>query len=279
MQTGIPVTLPGGLLVDGRRQCDAVLRPIDGWLEEQVGTVMAGGGSNLPAAVSRVLGTALLSVGGKAAAPEQAAALTIADRQWLMLNLAFTLQGGGSWLTGHCGDCGKPFDLRFDHPEQLPVKTAGEGFPFVELDLGEDRLRLRLPNGADQERIAGLDANEVPASLLSGCLLSVNGGAVPAGYVDTLDTDALQKIEEALDEASPHVETAFDIVCPECGQPQHMEINPYSPFAVRHQTSLFQEVHMLASAYHWSEREILSLSRERRRLYLSLIDRSRGMAT
>ncbi|MCL2161444.1 MAG: hypothetical protein FWH56_06105 [Betaproteobacteria bacterium] len=274
MQTGIPVTLPGGLLVDGRRRCDAVLRPIDGWLEERVSTAMTDG-SNLPAVVSNILGAALLSLGGKAAAPEQAATLAIADRQWLMLSLAHALQGGGYWLKSHCGDCGQPFDLYLD-PRQLPVKAAGEGFPFVELDLGEDRLRLRLPNGADQERIAGLDGDEAATLLLSACLLSVNGKAVPAGYADRLDADALQRIEEALDEVSPYVGTVLATACPECGQPQQVEIDPYS--AVRHET-LFQEVHMLASAYHWSEREILSLSRERRRLYLRLIERGRNVVT
>jgi hypothetical protein len=276
MQTGISVTLPGGLLVGGQRKCDAILRPIDGWLEEQVDMAMAGRG-NLPAVVSNVLGAALLSLDGEAVAPEQAALLTVADRQWLMLNLAHVLQGGGYWLKGDCDDCGQPFDLYLD-PRQLPVKVAGEGFPFVELDQGEDRLRLRLPNGADQERIAGLDADEAVALLLSACLLSVNDGPVPVGYADTLDADARQKIEEAFDEVSPHVGTVLATACPECGQAQQMEINPYLLSATRHD-ALFQEVHMLASEYHWSEQEILSLSRERRRLYLSLIERSRNVVT
>ena len=42
---------------------------------------------------------------------------------------------------------------------------------------------------------------------------------------------------------------------------------------------LFLDIHILASVYHWSEREILAMPRERRRLYLSLVDRSRGMVS
>ena len=272
----IPVTLPGGLLVEGQRRRDAVLRPIDGWLEERVGLAMAGG-DNLPAVVSDVLGAALLSLGGEVAVPALAASLAVADRQWLMLNFAHALQGGGYWLKGCCDDCGQPFDLYLD-PRQLPVKAAGEGFPFTELDLDGDRLRLRLPNGADQERVVGLDADEALTLLLSVCLLSVNGGPVPAGYVDRLGAEAIQKIEEALDEVSPYVGTVLATACPECGQPQQMEINPYFLSGMRHE-SLFQEVHALASEYHWSEREILSLSRERRQLYLRMIERSRNVVT
>jgi len=276
VQTGIPVTLPGGLLVEGRRRCDAALRPIEGWLEEQVGMAMAGK-DNLPAVVSDVLGAALLSLGGEAATPTLTASLTIADRQWLMLNLAHALQGGGYWLKGDCNDCGQPFDLYLD-PRQLPVKAAGKGFPFADLTLDGHRLRLRLPNGADQARIAGLDADEAVTQLLSACLLSVDEQPASADYVDSLDADALQKIEEALDEVSPHVGTVLVTACPECGQAQQMEINPYSLFSAKHE-ALFQEVHTLAREYHWSEQEILSLSRERRRLYLRLIERSRNVVT
>jgi len=266
---GIPVTLPGGLLVDGQRKCDAVLRPLDGWLEEQVGLAMTGGDS-YPAIVSNVLRTALLSIGGEAVMPEQVASLSMADRQWLMLNLAQAFQGGGRWLKGHCGGCEQPFDVYID-PRQLPVKHAGEHFPFLELHMGEDKLRLRLPNGADQERIVGLDADEAVAVLLSACLLSVNDGPVTVGYVDALDADALQRIDEAFDEASPYVATTLITTCPECKRPQQMEMNPY--VFDTHET-LFEEVHILAREYHWSERDILSLSRDRRRLYLKLIERS-----
>ncbi|MCL2643848.1 MAG: hypothetical protein FWD51_00100 [Betaproteobacteria bacterium] len=276
MQTGIPVTLPGGLLVDGQRKCDAVLRPLNGWLEEQVSMAMAGRDC-LPAIVSEVLGAVLLGIGGEAVMPEQVGSLAMADRQWLMLNLAHTLQGGGYWLKGYCDACEQPFDLYLD-PRQLPVKTAGEGFPFVELVLGKNKLHLRLPNGADQERIAGLDADDAVTLLLSACLLSVNGGSVPAGYVDALNADALRRIDEALDEVSPYVGTTLATACPECRQPQQVEINPYLLGTVRH-GALFQEVHMLAREYHWSEREILSLSRDRRQLYLRLIERSRNVVT
>jgi len=274
MQTGIPVTLPGGLLMEGRRTRDAMLRPIDGHLEEQVSMAMVGRGS-LPAVVSSVLSAALLSLGKEAASPKQLALLTMADRQWLMLNLARALQDGGFWLKGHCGDCKRPFDIYVD-PRQLPLKTAGESFPFVELTLGEDKVRFRLPNGADQERIAGLEPGEAVTQLLSSCLLSVNSEPASAAYVDGLSLEALQKIEEAFDQVSPHVGTVLATACPECKQPQQMEINPYALFSARHE-SLFEEVHTLASEYHWSEKEILSLSRQRRRLYLRLIERSRSV--
>ncbi|MCL2626471.1 MAG: hypothetical protein FWD46_06625 [Cystobacterineae bacterium] len=233
------------------------------------------GRDNLPAVVSEVLAAVVLSIGGEAVVWKQIASLTMADRQWLMLNLAHILQEGGFWLKGYCDGCEQSFDLYID-PRQLPVKVAGEGFPFTELTLGKHRLLLRLPNGIDQECIAGLDTEEAVAHLLSACLLSVNDASVPEGYVDTLDSDAFKKIEEALDKVSPYVGTVLATSCPECKRPQQIEINPYLLSAAK-QEALLQEVHMLASAYHWSESEILSLSRDRRRFYLKLIERSRNV--
>jgi hypothetical protein len=45
----------------------------------------------------------------------------------------------------------------------------------------------------------------------------------------------------------------------------------------RSTSELYDEVHTLAWHYHWSEAEILALPRVRRQLYLSRVDRARGM--
>jgi hypothetical protein len=38
----------------------------------------------------------------------------------------------------------------------------------------------------------------------------------------------------------------------------------------------FGQVHLLAMAYHWSERDILDLSRKKRRLYVSMVQREQA---
>ena len=64
--------------------------------------------------------------------------------------------------------------------------------------------------------------------------------------------------------------------CPACGAANRVRVDLF-----RHgrldSHGLLQEVHSLAISYHWSESEILSLSRERRQAYLGLIDRARGV--
>jgi len=75
---------------------------------------------------------------------------------------------------------------------------------------------------------------------------------------------------------APEVAQAALAACPACGASNEIAVDPYLVLAASPE-ELFVEVHLLASAYHWSEAEILALPRARRQLYLRLIDRARGM--
>jgi hypothetical protein len=63
--------------------------------------------------------------------------------------------------------------------------------------------------------------------------------------------------------------------CPDCGGRLDCSLDVVS-FVLeeirRRARRLLREVHVIASAYHWSESEILALPEERRRRYLSLIE-------
>lgn len=268
---GVSVLLPGGVMREGRRQRGAVFRPLDGWLEERISGFIAEA-DPVPAMVSRILDAALLSLGGMPVEAGMAASLVIADRQWLMLNLAHQLRAEGDyWLQGCCQNCDSPFDLHV-HPLQLPVVPAGEGYPHASVMLDGDRLCLRLPTGADQEKIVLADADTALSMLLSACLLSVNDAPVPPAYLDGLDEAQRTRLEEALDAVSPHVGVNLTTACPECGRHLVMEINPYG-FLAAFSEEILREVHILAACYHWSERDILSLPRDRRKRYLRMIER------
>ena len=64
--------------------------------------------------------------------------------------------------------------------------------------------------------------------------------------------------------------------CPECGEQQYAELDHYLLDAVDERL-FYDEVHTLASHYHWSEADILDLPQAKRRLYIDLINRARGM--
>lgn len=262
--------LPGGLWRDGAVRRDFAFRPPTGALE--LALAEAGRAPHVPAAVTTVLASALERVGGEAASPELARELAVGDRQFLVRQLAAWLGRDGEWLTADCGGCGASFDLYVEQ-SALPVKEAGDGYPFAAVKTRRGRRRLRVPCGGDQEAVAGLDEPEAAAELVRRCLAAASAAAPRA-----LGVDETAALDAALEAVAPEVGLAVLAHCPDCGAAQEVPVDPYLCLA-RAGRDLFTDIHALATTYHWSEAEILALPTDRRRLYLELIDRARGMTT
>jgi transcription elongation factor Elf1 len=250
--------LPGGVVREGERRRGFAFRAVDGALEAALAEASLA--SSVPKAVTAVLAAALAELGGEGVTEEAVRALAIGDRQFLMRQLSAHLGHDQVWLTAACRRCGESFD--FDvHQSALPVKEASESFPYAATAVG----RYRIPTGADQEAIATIDDDDdAVQALLARCTLEGSDGSDPGA-------------QEAMEAASPEVALAAAAVCPACGAKNEVAIDPYLGLRMDGQ-SLFMEVHRIASAYHWSEAQILALPRERRRLYLRLIDRAQGVA-
>jgi hypothetical protein len=267
--------LPGGLWRDGARRRGFAFRPLTGEIELAVAE--AGRAPNPPAAVTSVLAAALAEVGGERATPEVVRELPVGDRQFLMRQLAAGLGCDGVWLSAPCGACGATFDL-YVKQTALPVKEAGESYPFATAETGRGRRRLRVPSGADQEAIAGLDDREAVTELLRRCLDQDEEAEEAVGAMDAMERTDIAALDAALEAASPEVGLGVLATCPDCGAEQEVTIDPYLCLT-QVGDSLFGEVHALAMAYHWPEPAILALPAHRRRLYFQWIDRTRGMVT
>lgn len=267
--------LPGGLWEGRTRHRSYAFEALTGHLElamaEGVAARGAGATAALPERVSRILATAVADVGGLPLTVERAAELSVADRQFLMRRLAALLGRDDVWLSSDCGDCGARFDV-FIRQSELPNQEAAAGYPFVDLESGDGRCRLRVPNGGDQSALAGItDPDEARWRLAERCFVEGEG----RWSSPRRQEDWLSAVEEALDAESPQVALSARTQCPECGAANDVALDPY--LVLRAVSSgVLDDVHSLASVYHWSEAEILSLPTERRRLYLELVER-RGL--
>jgi hypothetical protein len=128
---------------------------------------------------------------------------------------------------------------------------------------------FRPPTSRDLARAAEEgDAGYAVRRLLTGCL------ADSADSLDGLGEEDLQEIGERMAAADPLAETRLTLHCPECGEEWEESLDIvrffWAEIEARAKRALF-EIHTLASAYGWSEREILSLSETRRALYLERI--------
>ena len=260
--------LPGGVWREGCLHRDVVFRSVDGHLEMALAEA-AGALHDIPSRVSEALQAAVAEVGSQVPDRELVDALSVGDRQFLMSRLASHLGLESVWLSATCGYCHGQFDFPLDYGA-IPVKPAGEGYPFAEVLLAMGQVQVRVPTGADQRAILSWpDEQRAKVELARRCIV---------GESSALTDDDIACIETALEAVAPELSTHVAAPCPECGGDNLLEIDPYYCLG-RVGNELFVEIHHLAAHYHWSESEILNLPRWRRKKYLRLIDRARGMTT
>lgn len=270
---GIEVVIPGGLAINGSVERRIRFLPLTGKIEQAL--IEIGKGLDRPGYVTAVLASVLDSIGRQPVDAGRVADLCVADRQYLMLRLAAILDGEQMWLKVGCAYCDSLFDVEIRRCD-LPVKEAGQDFPIVTLRIKEWEIDVRVPTGADQQCIGNSSEEKAMQKLLQNCILSVNGSPPGKDFIKNLSESDIDSIDEALDEASPAVCIQLRVTCPECGREQHAELDHYDLAGIN-EHYFYDEVHMLASHYHWSEQAILDLPQVKRRLYLGLINRSADM--
>lgn len=264
--------LPGGVWREESLRRDFAFGQINGHLELALAET-SGVCPDLPGQVSCALHAALAQLGGQKPNLSQIDDLSVGDRQFLMSRLACHLGLGEVWLSAECGHCQSHFDFPVDYCA-IPVKQAGAGYPFAELELSMGRARLRVPTGTDQRAVLGYgDDQEARHALVLRCL-EPSRHAAPLTSVSEED---VAKVDQVLEAMAPELATQASAHCPECEGANVLAIDPYACLG-RVSSNLFVEIHQLAVHYHWSEAEILGLPRWRRKKYLSLIDRARGMS-
>lgn len=249
----------------------AVFRELTGRLEQQLAA-----SADQPAAarVSEVLTAALATLGGEPVTRALVDALSVSDRQFLMLALALQFDAGSQWRQLRCTRCAALSDVGFELRE-LPLSVAGAGYPFTAVSSGGRCLRLRVPTGEDELAVAGLELQAARARLAARCVVAIDGEPHTAAAPLVLSAADVDAIDAALDAIAPQVATALSTACSQCAAPQQLQIDPYRTLPTD-AGALYTEVHALALRYHWSEAQCLRLPRARRRLYLQLIDQSLG---
>lgn len=232
--------------------------------------------------------------------------LPVGAREADLFALRRSLFGERMQVRLECESCGADMEFDLDAgefarslrvPEAAPVRIAEDGWV----------VEFRVPNVADLTAAARhADARR---ALLARCVVSVvrdgevTPGGVPRGVadgvrhgvadgvphgaddgvptgvpgggalVDVLPPSVQRRIAEAAETADPAADVTLNINCPECGTATRAELDIASYLWTELDAwarDLLLDVHLLATAYGWSEPEILALSPLRRRYYLEL---------
>lgn len=276
--TGVPgtstrtsaVALPGGLRRSEAEVGAAAVRSLCGHDEEWLVT----SGASLPGAART---TALLSrtvqrLDAEEASTDAIRALTVGDREALLWGVRRATTGDWVDLVVTCEGCGQKLDAALDLDRWAAAVTDGPGPAARRTSVGGRELLLRPPTGADQEAVVAVPGGveERTLALLRLVVEAVGGEAPDDAVLEAL----APALGEVLATTDPAAETLIDVACPACDIVTPTVVDAGQVLveeAVAGARWLVEEVHVLASHYHWSEDAILSLPTARRRRYLELV--------
>jgi len=188
------------------------------------------------------------------------------------LNLIFGHDA--NWYSASCCQCHADFDF-YVELSSLPVKEAGEGYPFAEVETSMGCCQFRIPNGEDQRMISHIDDQEDACMvLINRCLMSIDD-ATDIEDVEFSDRDK-KIIEASLESVAPEVSSEVQVRCMECAFENTVTLNPYT-FVNHSAKQVLADIHRIAAYYHWNERDILTIPIERRNQYLNMINQARKL--
>jgi hypothetical protein len=202
-------------------------------------------------------------------------AWTIGHRDAELLRLRELLFGRRMAAIAACESCRQKLELALDTQQMLSSRAPELALPGgLSLDLDGFSLSFRLPTTLDLLAAeAASDAETARGLILDRCLLAAEYEGAKAVSEDLPGT-VIAGIARAMAEADPLADIQLRLNCPGCGHSWRAAFDIVSflwteldAWARR----ILSEVHVLARAYGWAEREIVALGPARRRYYLEMV--------
>lgn len=204
--------------------------------------------------------------------PAMLAELSIGERDGRLLAIREESFGTTIDATTSCPECHEELEFAID-VASIRQSTRDNNTATFNLRAGSTDIACRLPNSSDLLAIAGcVDEWSARTALVHRCTQA------SADVVSALDADEFESLATALarevGQRDPQADIELATACAACGYEWNVifDIAQYlwAEIGTRARR-LLNEVHLVASAYGWSEAEILALPDRRRRAYVEMI--------
>ncbi len=199
------------------------------------------------------------------------AGLGVGERDRLLMEAHELIFGTALRVVAGCPSCGVEHELTIQ-AEDLRRTSGGQDVD-VDVDVGGYHLRCRLPRVADLAAAAATGSPEAARELLVS--RSVLAATRDGSRVDSSDLPpaTVAAAAAALAESDPLAEALVTIVCDAC-HGTWTRVLDMDEYLWRELDSwgarLLMDIHLLATAYGWSEAQVLAVPPGRRRRYLEL---------
>lgn len=266
------VELPGGLIANKQLLKGVEFKAITGHVELAI--VEAGKHANtLPEYINQLLFAVIETLADVPATISRIEQLSVGDRHFLLRELVIFFNGPIKWFNYSCSHCGEKFDLPIEW-QSLPVINAQSRWAEMSHVIADKLFILQEPTGAIQKELATYQGDDFKSKLINACVISIDGK--PFNEDIELNTQEMLAIEGVLENSSVQLITDLETSCPACEHVMQVNIDLVDAI-LETEISILEDVHYIASHYHWSENAILDLPRQRRFQYLELIEQSAGM--
>jgi hypothetical protein len=171
-----------------------------------------------------------------------------------------------------CPRCSELLEMQLDVASLQIAPSAPPDEPLV-ADVEGVRITFRLPCSADIVA-AGSAPNESGTDVvLHRCILAASRDGEPVRAAD-LPSQVIEHVVARMEQADPMASLELDLTCAGCGHAWAARLDVagflWDEVETWAQRAL-DDVHALASAYGWSEHDILALTPARRQLYLERV--------
>jgi hypothetical protein len=186
-------------------------------------------------------------------------------RNKALLELRCACFGSGIHGWAACPGCAEKLEFEID--ARVLAGAAPQDADEPQETVVVNGRAFRLPTSRDLAGAATVTDGRSPAvHIIDGCRIQADENAV-------WSEDEIAEIEERMASADPLAEIRLKLDCPACSLQweESLDIGSFIWEEIEARARrLVLAVHTLASAYGWTEAEILSLSENRRALYLEM---------
>lgn len=201
--------------------------------------------------------------------PEILPTLSLGERDRRLTAVYRRLFGETLHAFAECPQCAERLEYSISARDLNLTSEIPAGPDDMTLISGDLSLRLRLPNSLDLRAASRCrTVPEARALLARRCV--VEGDL----RIEQLPDSLVEQISSHLAKAEPQAETLIHLTCAACCHDWQTVLDPeqflWAKIAALARR-LLREVHVLARAYGWCERDILCMTAARRQFYLEMV--------
>lgn len=200
------------------------------------------------------------------------ASLSIGERDARLLQLREWMFGSRLMNRADCPECSEQVEWETDigdiRLQALEPKTSAKVFTLA---VDGFIIRFRLPNSRDLFKVTSDSINH--KKLIAECILEVRCDQKELA-ADDLPDPIWEALSKRMGEEDPQADISMLLNCPVCAHhwASQFDIVSYLWLEIDHWAKhILYEVYVLARAFGWSEYDILSMSPQRRQLYLEMV--------